>query len=171
MENERASLFGKVSRSPRRASFVRFQKVPQINTKKMLFIFQTLRIYLKFHCVSLCSLISGVIANFCRWWCWVCGQWSYDEWWGANSADDDGEGKHDLHRGSPGTGRMLCIPEKLNFRLSSCCVTLTLWGKKHTRNYKKVLSYCRKLCIQVRLHHKKKVLAWFNLSYADIWSN
>lgn len=66
MENERASLFGKVSRSPRRASFVRFQKVPQINTKKMLFIFQTLRIYLKFHCVSLCSLISGVIANFCR---------------------------------------------------------------------------------------------------------
>lgn len=39
MENERASLFGKVSRSPRRVSFVRSQKVPQINTKKMLLVF------------------------------------------------------------------------------------------------------------------------------------
>lgn len=39
MENERASLFGKVSRSPRRVSFVRFQKVPQINTKKIAFDF------------------------------------------------------------------------------------------------------------------------------------
>lgn len=64
-----------------------------------------------------CFFISVVIAAFCRWRCWLCGQWSYHEWRGANSTDDDGEGKHDLHRGSTGAGMLSCIPAKLPFHM------------------------------------------------------